>query len=60
MVLGGNFEGKRQLDTPALVEGYVQMALKHIRWECMNCIHLDQSRKKWWAVVNMVMNIQIP
>jgi len=26
----------------------------------MNCIHLDQNRKKWWAVVNMGMNIQIP
>ena len=26
----------------------------------MACINVAQVRDKWWAVVNMVMNIQAP
>jgi hypothetical protein len=29
-------------------------------WEHMDWIHLAQHRDQWWALVNMVMNLQLP
>jgi hypothetical protein len=26
----------------------------------MDCIYLAQDRDKWWALVNVVMNLQVP
>jgi len=36
------------------------MALKEMGWEGMAWIHLVQDRDKWEALVNKVMNIQVP
>jgi hypothetical protein len=31
------------------------------RWQIiLNWIHLAQDRDRWWALVNMVMNLQVP
>lgn len=29
-------------------------------FENVNCIHLVQKRVKWWALMSMVMNFQVP
>jgi hypothetical protein len=29
-------------------------------WEGMDWIYLAQDRDQWWALLNMVMNLQIP
>jgi hypothetical protein len=34
--------------------------LREVGFEGVEWIHLDQDRDKWWALVNMVMNIQVP
>jgi hypothetical protein len=34
--------------------------LKEIGWEGVNWIHLAQDRDQWWAILNMVMNLQVP
>jgi len=36
------------------------MDLKEIRWKGVDWIDLVQYRDKWWAVVNTVMNPQVP
>jgi predicted small integral membrane protein len=36
------------------------MDLKGIGWVGLNWIDLVENRNIWWAVVNMVMNLQIP
>jgi hypothetical protein len=36
------------------------MDLKKIRWEDMDWINLAGNRVKWQAVMNTVMNLQIP
>jgi hypothetical protein len=29
-------------------------------WEDVDWIHLAQDRDQWWALVNTVMNLQVP
>jgi len=36
------------------------MDLKQIEWKDINWIYLAQAKDKWWAVVNMVRNLQLP
>jgi hypothetical protein len=36
------------------------MDLKEIRCEDIDWIHMAQDRVHWWALVNMVMNLQVP
>jgi hypothetical protein len=36
------------------------MDLREIGWGGMDWINLAQDRDKWRAVVNMVMNLQVP
>jgi hypothetical protein len=36
------------------------MDLKEIGLENVDWIHVAQDRDQWWAVVNTVMNLQIP
>jgi len=35
------------------------MDLKQIKWKDINWIYLAQAKDKWWAVVNMVRNLQV-
>jgi hypothetical protein len=43
----------RQVDT-------IKMDLREIGWSVMDCIDLAQHRDKWRALVNTVMNLQVP
>jgi hypothetical protein len=38
----------------------VKMDLGEIRWDDMDWIGLAQARDLWRALVNMVMNLQVP
>jgi hypothetical protein len=41
-------------------EDIIKIYLKEIGWEGEDWILLDQDRDQWQALVNMVMNIQVP
>ena len=36
------------------------MDVTEIYWDGMNCINVAQDRDKWWYVMNMVLNLQVP
>jgi hypothetical protein len=38
----------------------IKMDLREIGLECVDWIHLAQDRDQWLAVVNTVMNLQVP
>jgi hypothetical protein len=59
-ILVGKPKGKRPLGRPRCRwEGNTKMDLREIWLEGVYWIHLDQDRDQWWALVNMVMNLQV-
>jgi hypothetical protein len=37
------------------------MDFEEVGWEeGMDCIYLAQDRDRWWALVNVAMNLQVP
>jgi len=40
-------------------EDEIRMDLRQIGWEDMNWIHLAEDRDQWWALRNMIMNLQV-
>jgi hypothetical protein len=60
-ILVGKPEGKRPLGRPRhRWEDIIRMDRSKIRWEDVNWMHLAQDRDQWQAVVNTVMNLQVP
>jgi hypothetical protein len=57
----GNPEGKRPLGRPRRrwVDN-IKMNLREIGWDGMDWIDLAQDRDQWRALVNAVMNLQVP
>jgi hypothetical protein len=57
----GKPEGKRPLGRPRRrwVDN-IKMDLRVIGWDDMDWIRLAQDRDQWMALVNMVMNLQVP
>jgi hypothetical protein len=54
-------EGKRPLGRPRCKwVGNIKMDLREIEWDVMDWIDLDQDRDQWRALVNAVMNLQVP
>jgi hypothetical protein len=39
--------------------GGIKMDLREIGWKGVECFHLAQDRDRWWALVNMVMNLHV-
>jgi hypothetical protein len=37
----------------------MKMHLREKGWEGVDWIHLTQDRDWWWALVNIVMNLQV-
>jgi hypothetical protein len=60
-ILVGNPEGKRSLRRPRhrWVDN-IKMDLGEIGWDGMGWINLAQDRDYWRALVNTVMNLQVP
>jgi hypothetical protein len=60
-MLVGKLEGKRPLKRPRhRWEDNIKMDLSKIGLEGVVWIHLDQDRDWWRAVVDTVMNLQVP
>jgi hypothetical protein len=38
----------------------IKMDIREVGWEDMNWIELAQDRDRWRALVNAVMNLQVP
>jgi hypothetical protein len=54
-------EGKRPHGRPRhRWKDNIRIDLTEIGWEGVGWIHLAQYRDQWWALVNMVMNLQVP
>jgi hypothetical protein len=51
---------KGPLGRPRQRWGDSQMDLEEIGWEGIDWIHLALDRGKWWALVNMLMNLWGP
>jgi hypothetical protein len=59
-VLVGTPEGKSPLERPRCRwEDGIKMDLGEIGWGGMEWFHLAQDRDFWWALVNVVMNLQV-
>jgi hypothetical protein len=60
-ILVGNPQGKRPLARPRhRWEDNIRKDLRKIGWEGVIWIHMTQDRDLWWALVNMVINLQVP
>jgi len=60
-VLVGKPEGKSQLARPRFRwEDNIKMDLQDVGCRSMDLIDLAQDRDRWRALVNAVMNLQVP
>ena len=60
-LLVGKPEGKRPLERPRCRwEDNIKMDLQEVGWGGMDWIDLAEDRDRWWALVNAVMNLQVP
>jgi hypothetical protein len=60
-ILVGKPEGKRPLGSPRCRwEDNIKVDLQEVRCRAMNLIDLAEDRDRWRALVNAVMNLQIP
>jgi hypothetical protein len=54
-------QGKRALGRPKCRwEDYIRIDLREIGWEGIDWMYMAQDRDQWQALVNTVMNLQIP
>jgi hypothetical protein len=60
-ILVGKPDGKRSLGIPRhRWEDNIRMDLREIGWEGVDRMHLAEDRDQWRALVNTVMNLQVP
>jgi hypothetical protein len=54
-------EGKRPLGRPRYRwADNINIDLREIEWNGMDCIDLAQDRDQWMALMNAVMNLRVP
>jgi hypothetical protein len=60
LILVGRPEGRRPLGKPRCRwEDNIKKDLQEVGWDT-GWIELAQDRDRWWAVVNVVMNLPVP
>jgi hypothetical protein len=60
-ILVGRPEGRRPLGRPRhRWEDNIKMDLQEVGWAGMDWIDMAQDRDRWRALVNAVMNLQVP
>jgi hypothetical protein len=60
-VLVGKAKSKRSLGKPRYrLEDNIKMDLQEVGRGGMDWFDLTQSRNRWWALVNVVMNLWVP
>jgi hypothetical protein len=60
-ILVGMPEGKRPLERPRCrwVDN-IKMDLREIGWDVVDCMDIVQDKEQWMALVNTVLNLQVP
>jgi len=54
-------EGKRPHGRPRCrLEDNIRKDFRETGWEGVDWMHVAQDRDLWWALVNMVTNLQVP
>jgi hypothetical protein len=57
---GGRLQRRNHLEDQG-VDGRIILKMdRDVGWGSMDWIDLAQDRDRWWAVVNAVMNLQVP
>jgi hypothetical protein len=57
----GKLEGTRPVRRPRYRwDGNTKMDLQKVEWGGMGRTDLAQDRDKWWALVNVAMNLEVP
>jgi hypothetical protein len=59
-VLMGKPEGKRSLGRPRHRWEDIKVDHQEVGWGSMDWIVLAQDRDRWWELVNVAMNLQVP
>jgi hypothetical protein len=58
-MLVGKPEGKRLFRRTRHRQKDIRMLLGETGWECVDWILLCQDRDQWWALVKIIMNLQV-
>ena len=57
----GRIEGKKPLGRHRhRWEDNMKMDLQEVGWGGMDWLKLAQGRDRWWALVNVVLSLQVP
>jgi hypothetical protein len=59
-ILVGKLKGRELTRLRHRWEDNIRMDLWEIGWECVGWIHLAQNRDQLWALVDTLMNLQVP
>jgi hypothetical protein len=60
-ILVGRREGKRRLSKPGRRWEYnIKIYVQEVGRGCMDGFDLAQDRDRWWALLNVVLNLRVP
>ena len=55
----GNMRERDHLEDPGVQEENIKMDLQELGWGGMDWIDLAQDMDRWWALINVVMNLWV-